>query len=245
MERRSTLIRDTERHFDALSGHYDEYARRRLSYVSRVDELIASHVEARSPCSYVDVGCGTGRLLARLRERVPESRGLGVDVSTKMVARCRERGLDAVKADFIDFRPDPPADVLVLEFNVFGYLVVQNGLAATLDHMREVIGDRGTLLFDILNPYCVTHGSLLRTVPTALARRVSLVRGHGTLRFDYTLEGNRIAMGVVDRRLVTEHLRAAGFQVDVHWIEYADHWLSGLAPRALTSQVFFAASSEQ
>ena len=132
----------------------------------------------------------------------------------------------------------------VLEFNVFGYLVVQNGLLPTLDHMRKVVADRGLMLFDILNPYCVTHGSLLRTVPTALKRRLDLARGEGILRFDYALEGNHISMGVADHRLVVSHLEDVGYSVDVHWIEYADHWLTGLAPPSLTAQIFFVVRSQ-
>ncbi len=236
-------IAHTERHFDALSHDYDDYASRRRSYVGRVDDFVAERLAALDPCSYLDVGCGTGRLLKKLAHRLPASRGIGIDVSSKMVERCRGEGLDVRKTDFIEWTPEPPVDALVLEFNVFGYLVVQNGLETTLDHMRRIVGEQGQLLFDILNPFCITYASPWKTVPEALRRRARLAREGGLFAFDYAIGGNDITMGIVDRRLVEDYFARHGWSCEVHWIEYSDSWLSRVLPPGLTSQPLFSVRS--
>ncbi|TMC47912.1 MAG: class I SAM-dependent methyltransferase [Chloroflexi bacterium] len=45
----------------------------------------------RAPRRVVDVGCGTGRLLAQLHERLPDAELVGVDPSAGMVAQARTR----------------------------------------------------------------------------------------------------------------------------------------------------------
>lgn len=63
-------------------------------------ETVADSILARfAPRSVVDVGCGTGVLIARLRERGVEVRGL--EHARSALRYCRERGLDVVEADLL------------------------------------------------------------------------------------------------------------------------------------------------
>ncbi|MDR2345350.1 MAG: homoserine O-acetyltransferase [Planctomycetaceae bacterium] len=50
----------------------------------------------------LDLGCGKGGLLARLRQRSECSRVQGIEIKEKYVLRCIERGLDVVQADLND-----------------------------------------------------------------------------------------------------------------------------------------------
>ncbi|MEM1178892.1 MAG: class I SAM-dependent methyltransferase [Acidobacteriota bacterium] len=70
----------------------------------------------------LDLGCGRGEALAVL-----ESWGVtasGVDASSEMVARCRERGLDARRADLFAALAEVPASSLggVVSFHVIEHL---------------------------------------------------------------------------------------------------------------------------
>lgn len=242
---RSEAVRRAERHFDLLSSEYDAYSQRRRRYVDTVDEILADRIEALSPCTYLDVGCGTGRLLRTLRDRVPESRGLGIDVAPGMVATCRDAGLEVFQADFLEHWPGAPVDVLVMEFGVFGYIVAQAGLHATLDHMLELVGDRGSILFDVMNPFCVTHGSLHRTVPTAVSRWLAFARGAETVQFDYAVHGQDVSVALTRRRLIASHLQGRGHPLEARLVEYAHHPLSPLLPRLFSSQILFLVGPKQ
>lgn len=239
---RSEHLQATISHFDELSSQYDHYALKRQDYLGAVDRIILEEISQRNPCSYLDVGCGTGRLLAKIRQRAPESRGFGIDISPQMVETCRAKGLDVAQADFFAFKPAAPFDVVFLEFNVFGYLIVQNGLADTIRHLRRLVDDRGCIVFDILNPLCLTYGRLRQTLPTAMRRCSSLLARKGESHFTYSVGGNPITMGLAWSRKIERAFQSAGYKVERHAIKYADHrWLKPL-PRLLTSQFLFVIS---
>src|SRR5438309_12128653 len=78
--------------FDRWSATYDRSPAQRLffTWVHRAvcDALMSGD---STPRRLVDVGCGTGRLLAQLRERLPGAELVGVDPSAGMVAKARAR----------------------------------------------------------------------------------------------------------------------------------------------------------
>ncbi|MHB8808500.1 MAG: class I SAM-dependent methyltransferase [Desulfobulbaceae bacterium] len=239
---RSEHLKATISHFDELSTQYDHYALKRQDYLGTMDHIILEQIGRCNPCSYLDVGCGTGRMLAKIKDAFPASRGFGIDISPQMVETCRAKGLHVAQADFFSFQPATTFDVVFLEFNVFGYLIVQNGLADSISHLRRLVGDRGTIVFDILNPFCLTYARLRRTLPTAIGRCCSLLAKGGECQFTYSVGGTPIAMGLAWSGRIESGFRAAGYKVERHAIKYADHrWLKPL-PRLLTSQFLFVAT---
>lgn len=239
---RDEHLQATMNHFDELSTQYDHYALKRQDYLGAVDHIILDQIGRRTPCSYLDVGCGTGRLLSKLQHTFPASRGFGIDISSQMVETCRAKGLDVAQADFFAFQPATSFDVVFLEFNVFGYLIVQNGLADTIRHLRRLVGDHGAIVFDILNPLCLTYARLRQTLPTAVERCCNLLVKGGECQFTYSVGGNPIAMGLAWSGKIESSFREAGYTVQRHAIKYADHrWLKPL-PRLFTSQFLFVVS---
>lgn len=239
---RHTHLKATITHFDELSPQYDHYTLKRQNYLGIIDHIILDQIGRRNPCSYLDVGCGTGRLLARIKQTYPESQGFGIDISPQMVEICRTKGLNVEQADFFSFQPATTYDLVFLEFNVFGYLIVQNGLSDSIRHLRRLVGDRGTIIFDILNPLCLTYGCLRKTVPTAIGRCCNLLAKGGECCFTYSVGGTPITMGLARSGRIEHAFRAAGYTVQRHAVKYADHrWLKPL-PRLLTSQFLFVAS---
>src|SRR6202035_5223117 len=72
----------------------------------------------------LDLGCGRGEALTLLGEHGIAARG--VDGSARMVAMCRERGLDAVEGDlFAALAAAPPGSLgAVLSFHVVEHLPI-------------------------------------------------------------------------------------------------------------------------
>lgn len=64
----------------------------RLDFES-ILELIPQHA------SVLDLGCGNGDLLKRLRQRSAKSRLMGVELSERCIQKCVARGLDVVQKD--------------------------------------------------------------------------------------------------------------------------------------------------
>lgn len=84
------------------AGRDDLYCDAYYAYVDREAErsapvIVDSVHEAFRPGSVIDVGCGSGALLAEFRNRGTSGRGL--EHSAAGLARCRRRGLDVMPFD--------------------------------------------------------------------------------------------------------------------------------------------------
>jgi len=97
--------------------------------------------------SILDLGCGDGYYLERLRE-MGFGDVAGADPSGPMVARCRERGLNARRASLEDLPPSGDKDLLLI-IQVLEH-VDDPGLA--LDKIRGLLKNRGLLLLSV--PVC-------------------------------------------------------------------------------------------
>ncbi|MEZ5194213.1 MAG: methyltransferase domain-containing protein [Nocardioides sp.] len=100
-------------------------------------ELVA-RIGAPRPGTVVDLGCGPGNLTARLAERWPHARVVGVDASPEMVAAARAAapGIEVVARDLRDWlATTEPVDVLVSNATlqwVPGHLALVPALVAAL-----------------------------------------------------------------------------------------------------------------
>lgn len=71
---------DIRRHFDSIAGDYDAWKEKSSYYYELLAGIFREIVPAGA--SVLEIGCGTGTLLASLSPR----RGVGVDLSARMVA---------------------------------------------------------------------------------------------------------------------------------------------------------------
>lgn len=81
----------TRRHWDALADGYDAAKARNQVYYGTLKRLIAGAVPASHRGLVLELGCGTGQILAGLHPAV----GLGVDASPRMIERARRLHADA------------------------------------------------------------------------------------------------------------------------------------------------------
>jgi SAM-dependent methyltransferase len=106
----------------------------------------------------LDLGCGRGEALALLGEHGIAARG--VDGSDRMVAMCRERGLDAVQGDLFAALAAAPAGSLgaVLSFHVVEHLPI-----GALDRLVRLawgaLRPGGTLILETPSPLSLVVGA--------------------------------------------------------------------------------------
>lgn len=79
-------------------GHEGYYPEERWEYGVVRQRVEALSAQARGPLTVVDVGCGAGDFLGVLRG-IPNVRGIGIDITAKSIATCRERGYEAYCGD--------------------------------------------------------------------------------------------------------------------------------------------------
>ena len=108
-----------QEHFDWVAENAEPYRNRQRGFHSQVRGYFQFHVlpEMR----VLEFGCGKGDLLASLNP----SRGVGVDLSPKMVAAAQERhgedNLEFLQGDLHDTDLDEVFDVIILDY-LIGYL---------------------------------------------------------------------------------------------------------------------------
>jgi 2-polyprenyl-3-methyl-5-hydroxy-6-metoxy-1,4-benzoquinol methylase len=77
----------TREHWDRLASGYDELKQRNDVYYSSLKACFARAVPDAYRGSVLDVGCGTGQVLASLNPK----RGVGIDLSEKMIDTARRQ----------------------------------------------------------------------------------------------------------------------------------------------------------
>ncbi|MFC3575823.1 class I SAM-dependent methyltransferase [Streptomyces yaanensis] len=104
--------------------------------------------------SVLDVGCGTGALLARARENGHDGRLCGLDPAAAMLVQARRRapGVDWVLGDLRSERWQGAFDLVVMTGHAFQVLLGDEELRAALAAVREALADGGRFVFETRNP---------------------------------------------------------------------------------------------
>ena len=108
---------------DVFRGSPEEIAERQRAYLP--------YFEGGS--DILDIGCGRGEFLALLREQGITARG--VDTNAEAVERCRERGLEATRADALGYLRTLPHESIG---GLFSAQVVEHLEA---DYLMQMLGD--------------------------------------------------------------------------------------------------------
>jgi SAM-dependent methyltransferase len=132
------------RYYAARGAGVDDYWRLMAAPRRRRRVLLAALL-ARRPASVVDLGCGSGELLAEVAARLPDARLCGVDLP----GVAGGPGLVGVRRLAADLgRPfDPPADLEPFDVAVASELLEHlERPAALLDNARRLVRPGGALL---------------------------------------------------------------------------------------------------
>ncbi|WP_292427892.1 class I SAM-dependent methyltransferase [Methanoregula sp.] len=83
-------VNEDVKKFNIWSGTYED-SRLQYLYFDRIHKGVLNLVNGVSaPVDLLDVGCGTGRLLRKIRERWPHAQLIGIDPAEGMVKKARQ-----------------------------------------------------------------------------------------------------------------------------------------------------------
>jgi ubiquinone/menaquinone biosynthesis C-methylase UbiE len=135
-----------QEHFDREAERYDDWKKRNAYYYDTLKDLYRERIQ--SGASVLEVGCGTGDLLAH----VNPSRGVGIDVSSAMIDIARRKHPDlewhAVTTAELCSRVDETFDVVFLS-DVVEHL---ENVPATFRDLRQYFTENTQLIVNMANP---------------------------------------------------------------------------------------------
>jgi SAM-dependent methyltransferase len=104
--------------------------------------------------SVLDIGCGTGALLAQARKKGHDGRLCGLDPAAAMLVQARHRapGVEWVLGDLRSWRWEDAFDLIVMTGHAFQVLVGDEELRICLAVVREALADGGRFVFETRNP---------------------------------------------------------------------------------------------
>ncbi len=161
---------DTNRRLDNRA-YYDDFAawyerHRGHGYHQMVDDLEVSLAERYSRGKRVlEVGCGTGLILTRLRASAASA--VGIDLSAGMLAKARERDLAVVQASATDL---PFADAqfdTVCSFKVLPHIA---DIRKALAEMARVTRPGGYVVAEFYNPRSLRYLIKVLKPPSAVSK---------------------------------------------------------------------------
>lgn len=156
---------------DSFADVYDDW------YTDLDDSDFVGFVASVLPggaASILELGVGTGRLLARLRElRRASDRLVGIDSSDKMldIARRRFAGADDVvlhTGDFSTTVPDGPHDMVFIGYNTLFNLPDESSVASCFRAVAGQLARDGSMCIDAVAPVATQGGDdvSVRTMTT-------------------------------------------------------------------------------
>jgi len=132
-------------HYDRLATTRDAWYRRSRYYHDYLERSLRAMIPAGS--SVLELGCGTGNLLAALQP----SRGVGLDLSPEIVKVAQKNfpQLKFVVGDAEDFQITGTTFDFIVASDLVGEL---EDIAAMLESVREVSNERTRLILTFHNP---------------------------------------------------------------------------------------------
>jgi ubiquinone/menaquinone biosynthesis C-methylase UbiE len=139
----------TRAYYDEFSRRYDEQRGGNVpsGYHDLIDQLELDFLARfATGKSVLEVGCGTGLLLERMREFSAHARGL--DLSEGMLHRARERGLDVVLGSATDLPFEDASFDVACSFKVLAHV---RDIERALYEMARVVRPGGTVVAEFYN----------------------------------------------------------------------------------------------
>jgi 2-polyprenyl-3-methyl-5-hydroxy-6-metoxy-1,4-benzoquinol methylase len=134
-------MKGISRHFDDMAGEYDGWKKKNEYYYDTLKKFIQRHVAPGS--KVLEIGCATGEVLAC----TAPSKGVGIDVSPKMVEMARRKypDLDFECSAIEDFKSDEKFDYVIM--------------VDLLDHVYDI-----PAVFRSLHKFCHQRTKIIATI---------------------------------------------------------------------------------
>jgi ubiquinone/menaquinone biosynthesis C-methylase UbiE len=140
----------TRAYYDEFAARYDDKrgGREPNGYHDLVDDLEVDYAERFGRgLDVLEVGCGTGLILARIAGFARTARG--IDLSPGMLERARARGLDVMEGSATKLPFDDASFDVVCSFKVLAHV---REIELALREMARVTRPGGTVLAEFYNP---------------------------------------------------------------------------------------------
>ena len=142
---------NARRYYDDFSGSYERG--RGYGYHRMIDDL---EVQVTTPyardASVLELGCGTGLILARIAEVAKQA--VGIDLSEGMAQRARDRGLDVRIGSVCALPFEDGQFDLTYSFKVLAHVP---NIGAAVREAARVTRPGGHLLLEFYNPWSLRY----------------------------------------------------------------------------------------
>jgi ubiquinone/menaquinone biosynthesis C-methylase UbiE len=154
---------DNRAYYDDFAGWYEN--ERHLPYHRMLDDLEVEVVERYAAGQDVlEVGCGTGLILARTAGFA--RRAVGIDLSAGMLARARQRGLEVMQASATELPLATGSIDVAYSFKVLAHIPDVRG---ALREMARVVRPGGWVLAEFYNARSLRRLVKAVKAPTAVS----------------------------------------------------------------------------
>ena len=162
---------------------------------------VAGVLDRRSPERILDIGCGTGALAAKLAQRYPGAKVVGLDLSGPSIETARERhaetgNLEFVAADLLQYPVEAPFDAVVGDSVLHLIEAEDRDLLQKLD---ETLADGGALLVSM--PYVCGINDFLNGIRRVLAALRNPLLDGLIFRLLLLLYGRKLEREVIRERV--------------------------------------------
>lgn len=116
-----------------------------------VEYVISSHITHKTSASIVDLGCGYGKYIYRLKEK-GFTNVKGVDISTEQVEAAQKAGIHEVEqGELLTFIKKQPDNIdVVLLMDIIEHLTYQE-IFDLIDEVKKKLSDTGKIILHIPN----------------------------------------------------------------------------------------------
>jgi ubiquinone/menaquinone biosynthesis C-methylase UbiE len=167
---------DNRAYYDDFAGWYEN--ERHLPYHRMLDDLEVEVVERYAAGQDVlEVGCGTGLILARTAGFA--RRAVGIDLSAGMLARARQRGLEVMQASATELPLATGSIDVAYSFKVLAHIPDIRG---ALREMARVVRPGGWVLAEFYNARSLRR--LVKAVKSPTAVSATTHDEHVFTRYD-------------------------------------------------------------
>ena len=149
--------------YDAFADIYAVWTDTAASTRANLAFYVDAYLGAAGPV--VELGVGDGRIAVTAAARGRDV--IGVDLSTSMLALCRERALRAdvverlrlIQADFRSFPLDEPAALIALPYHSLGHVLALEEKRRVLEQVLQQLRPGGQFIFDdfLVTPDLIAH----------------------------------------------------------------------------------------
>jgi ubiquinone/menaquinone biosynthesis C-methylase UbiE len=156
---------DNKTYYDDFAAWYERDRGR--GYHQMIDDLEVNLVERFGRgADVLEAGCGTGLILERIAKFAARARG--VDLSSGMLAKAREKGLEVVQGSITALPYADDSFDLVCSFKVLAHV---SDIRLALAEMARVTRPGGFVLAEFYNPISLRYLIKRLKRPTAISER--------------------------------------------------------------------------